>query len=198
MKQSDFVNGALLALKQNTTYATGAFGASIGNFPDQLKRYCDNSPDLANLIRKRAANPPAFAFDCVGLCKGILWGFSADPKRVYGGASYKSNGVPDFGTSIIDKCDDVSTNFSQIQTGELLWMSGHVGVYIGGGYAIECTSAWECKVQKTVVLNIRKAQSGERGRTWTKHGKLPYVEYNEVKPVITCPCCGARFEYIGK
>ena len=198
MKQNDFINGVLLILKQRTSYASGGFGASVGNFPDQLERYCKNSPDLASLLRKRAATPPLFVFDCVGVVKSALWHFTGEPSRVYGGAVYKADNVPDFGTNIIDKCSDVSTDFSRIQIGELLWLSGHVGVYIGNGYAIECTTAWDCNVQKTVVLNIRKAQSGEHGRTWTKHGKLPYVEYEPEKPVITCPCCGARFEYIGK
>lgn len=177
MKSDVFVTLANYILNLNTTYATGAFGASIGNFPSQLERYCKNSPDLAKTIRERAANPPCFAFDCVGMVKGILWGFTGKADSVYGGAAYESNGVPDFGTGIIDKCSDVSKDFSKIVPGELLWMSGHVGIYIGNGYAIECTSAWDAKVQKTSVTNIKKAGTGEHGRKWTKHGKLPYVEY---------------------
>lgn len=178
MTQGEFITRATLALYQNTTYATGAFGASIGNFPAQLTRYCKNSPDLEKTIRARAANPPCFAFDCVGLVKGILWGWNAKADSVYGGAAYESNGVPDMGTeTIINKCDGVSTDFSKIEVGELLWIKGHVGIYIGNGSAIECTSAWDAKVQKTAVTNIRKATAGEHGRKWTKHGKLPYVEY---------------------
>lgn len=177
MKSDVFVTMANYTLNLNTTYATGAFGASIGNFPSQLERYCKNSPDLAKTIRERAATPPCFAFDCVGLPKGILFGFTGKADSVYGGAIYESNGVPDFGTGIIDKCSGVSKDFSKIVPGELLWMSGHVGIYIGNGYAIECTSAWDAKVQKTVVTNIKKAGTGEHGRKWTKHGKLPYVEY---------------------
>ena len=131
MKSDVFVTMANYILNLNTTYATGAFGASIGNFPAQLERYCKNSPDLAKTIRERAAKPPCFAFDCVGMVKGILWGFTGKADSVYGGAAYESNGVPDFGTGIIDKCSDVSKDFSKIVPGELLWMSGHVGIYIG-------------------------------------------------------------------
>ena len=177
MNQAEFITRATLALNSSTTYATGAFGASIGNFPAQLTRYCKNSPDLEKTIRARAANPPCFAFDCVGLVKGILWGWNAKADSVYGGAVYESNGVPDFGTGIISNCDNVSTDFSKIEVGELLWMTGHVGIYIGNGTAIECTSAWDAKVQRTAVTNIRKAAAGEHGRKWTRHGKLPYVEY---------------------
>lgn len=168
------------ALNTNTTYATGGFGASIGNFPAQLERYCKNSPDLAKTIRARAAKPPCFAFDCVGLVKGILWGWNANAASVYGGATYRSNDVPDIGTeTIIKKCSDVSEDFTTIQAGELLWMSGHVGVYVGDGYAIECTSAWDAKVQKSVVTNVKAAKSGEHGRRWVKHGKLPWVDYDK-------------------
>lgn len=194
MKQSEFIQKAKLALDSKTTYATGAFGASIGNFPDQLERYVKNTPKLENTIRARAANPPCFAFDCVCMVKGILWGWCADEDDVYGGATYKSNGVPDISVnSIINKCIDVSTDFSKIQAGELLWMNGHVGIYIGNGYAIEATSDWAAKVQKSVVSNIKTAASGEYKRTWTKHGKLPWVEYEKEKLSITCPCCGAKF-----
>ena len=193
MKQTDFLKMATKALESKTTYATGAFGASIGNFPSQLERYCKNTPELEKTIRERAAKPPCFAFDCVGLIKAILWDWCADETRIYGGATYKSNGVPDIGTeSIINRCSDVSTDFSKIQAGELLWMSGHVGIYIGNGYAIEATSAWDAKVQKSVVTNIKSAGSAH-GRKWTKHGKLPWVEYEKEKLSITCPCCGAKF-----
>ena len=180
MNQGVFITKATLALNSNTTYATGGFGASIGNFPAQLERYCKNSPTLEKKIRERAATPPCYAFDCVGLVKGILWGWNAKADSVYGGATYTSNGVPDLGTeAILNKCDGVSTDFSQIEVGELLWMKGHVGIYIGNGSAIECTSAWDAKVQKTAVTNIRKTTTGEHGRKWTKHGKLPYVEYKK-------------------
>lgn len=179
MNQAEFITRATLALNSNTTYATGAFGASIGNYPAQLERYCKNTPSLEKIIRERAKNPPLFAFDCVGLVKGILWQWNAKADSVYGGAVYESNGVPDFGTGIISNCDGVSADFSNIEVGELLWMTGHVGIYIGNGSAIECTSAWDAKVQKTAVTNIRKAAAGEHGRKWTRHGKLPYVEYKK-------------------
>ena len=177
MKQADFIKQLEKALACNTSYATGAFGASIGDFPSQLSRYIKNSPDQEKTLRSRAANPPCFAFDCVGLVKGILWDWNANAASVYGGAAYQSNGVPDMGTeTMINKCENVSIDFSRILPGELLWIKGHVGVYVGDGYAIECTSAWDAKVQKTVVTNI-KAAGAQHGRKWTKHGRLPYVEY---------------------
>jgi|GEM_PF-2925887 len=53
-------------------------------------------------------------------------------------------------------------------------MSGHIGVYIGGGLAVECTPAWDDKVQITAC---NKTVYGYHRRNWTKHGKLPYITY---------------------
>ena len=78
---------------------------------------------------------------------------------------------------MITKCKDVSTTgWANMEVGEALWVKGHIGVYIGNGLAVECTPAWKNQVQVTAVGNIG-AKSGYNTRTWTKHGKLPYVTY---------------------
>ena len=125
-----------------------------------------------------AASSHTFGFDCVCLIKGILWGWSGKLNTSYGGASYASNGVPDLGAdTMIKVCSGVSTNFSNIVPGEAVWKSGHIGIYIGNGLAVECTPAWANKVQITAVANIG-SKSGYNARTWTKHGKLPYIDYS--------------------
>ena len=53
-------------------------------------------------------------------------------------------------------------------------MSGHIGIYIGDGLAVECTPSWKNCVQVT-ACNCTK--SGYDRRNWTKHGRLPYVSY---------------------
>ena len=116
--------------------------------------------------------------------KGILWDRCGEKTKIYGGATYKANGVPDIGAdTMITKCSDLSTDFSKIEVGESVWMKGHIGVYIGDGLAVECTPKWENDVQIT-ACNCTK--SGYNRRNWTKHGKLPYVTYvvEEVKPEI--------------
>ena len=182
MKVSDFLKQLDLALKSNTVYGSGAFGASIGNFSSQLDRYYKNTYNkcgktYADKLKTAAKTKPCYAFDCVGLVKGILWDWNAKAEDIYGGANYESNGVPDAGagsSGLISYCKDVSTNFSNIIAGELLWLDGHVGVYVGDGMAIECTTAWDDKVQKVECWNVKKTG---RGRSWTKHGKLPWVDY---------------------
>ena len=121
-----------------------------------------------------------FMFDCVGLIKGILWGWNGSNK-IYGGAGYNCNGVPDVNTEgMLSNCKNVSTNFSNVEIGEYLWMSGHCAIYIGDGLCVECTPIWKNGVQITAVANIGK-KSGYNSRTWTKHGKLPYITYEEEK-----------------
>lgn len=219
MKQNDFINKALKALETHTVYATGAFGAPISHYPDQLDRYSKNMYNAVykedinngkteayaksdaetwkNKVINAAKTKPCFAFDCCGLIKGIIWGWDGLTNKVYGGAVYESNGLPDLGAGggsgdLISYCTNVSSDFSTIIPGEMLWINGHVGIYIGDAMAIECTTAWKDCVQKTVVTNIRATKSGEYGRKWTKHGRLPWVEYVN-KPSIICPCCGAKF-----
>lgn len=122
-------------------------------------------------------NPPVWGFDCIGLIKAVLWGWNGDESKVYGGAVYASNGVPDLSAdAMIGRCADVSTNFSSIAVGEFLWMKGHCGVYIGNGKVVESSPKWANGVQVTALT----------ARNWLKHGKLPWVEYSdgEVRDVV--------------
>ena len=183
-----------VAQNYNTLYVLGCFGAPMT--ASNKERYTKNLDYNAKEARKKmilAASEDTFGFDCVCLIKGLLWGWEGDIGNVYGGAKYASNGVPDIGADqIIEKCSSVSTDFSQIQVGELLWMKGHVGIYIGDGLAVECTPAWKNCVQVTAVHNIGK-KTAYNGRKWTKHGKLPYVSYEAtsgltpLKPVTPQP-----------
>ena len=107
-------------------------------------------------------------WDCSGLLKGILWGYPDNGK-------YQNNGVPDQNAdTIISKCSGVSTDFSNIQVGEVVWIKGHMGIYIGNGKVIEATPKWDNGVQITTCGNVA---SGSKSRKWTKHGKSPYIDY---------------------
>lgn len=168
-----------------TLYVMGCFGAPLTSA--NVSRYCTNHSYNKQAARtamiKAAADqkPPIYGFDCVCLIKGILWGWCGDASKAYGGAAYAVNGVPDIGADdMIAKCTGLSTDFSKIIPGEAVWLSGHIGVYIGGGKVIECTPSWKNCVQVTACLNIGSIP-GLNGRKWVKHGKLPYITYEEVE-----------------
>ena len=100
--------------------------------------------------------------DCVGLIKGYLWCDSPeDETPKYNAAQDKSaNGM-------YNACKErgkIATMPDII--GLLVFMEGHVGVYIGGGYVIEARG-FSSGVVKTKLA----------GRGWTKWGKCPYITY---------------------
>lgn len=168
-----------IARNYKTLYVMGCFGAPLN--AKNKARYTKNNDynkQPARTAMINAASSDTFGFDCICLIKGILWGWSGDLNQVYGGATYASNSVPDISADqMIKKCEGGgSGNFSSVVPGEMLWKEGHAGIYIGDGLAVECTPAWANKVQITAVANIG-SKSGYNARTWTKHGKLPYVDY---------------------
>ena len=157
-----------------TLYVSGCFGAPMN--PANKERYSKGA-SASRAAKINAADPDTFGFDCVCLIKGLLWGWCGDASKTYGGAVYASNGVHDIGEdAMIAECADISTDFSpdKIQAGEAVWLPGHIGVYVGDGLAVECTSKWSDGVQVTACNCDR---SGYNRRDWTKHGKLPYVTY---------------------
>lgn len=194
-----------IAKNYRTLYVMGCFGAPLT--AANKKRYTQNhtynkAADRTKMIN--AATADTFGFDCVNLIKGILWGWTGDKGRTYGGAVYptaaalKAGACPDIGADgMIAKCTDVSaTGWTSMLLGEAVWCSGHIGIYIGDGLAVECSPRWENKVQITAVAGCGK-KAGYNTRTWTKHGKIPWVDYSDqsgtapVKPPATTPATTA-------
>lgn len=168
-----------VAQNYKTLYVMGCFGAPMT--AANKKRYTQNHSYNKQTARTKMINTASadtFGFDCVNLIKGLLWNWCGDKAKTYGGASHAVNGVPDIGAdTMITKCKNVSTTgWANMEVGEALWVKGHIGVYIGNGLAVECTPAWKNRVQVTSVGNIG-AKAGYNTRTWSKHGKLPYVTY---------------------
>lgn len=182
MKASELVRRHIdVAKNYKTVYMWGCFGAPVtsATITNKKAQYPSwyNSSKVEKL--KKIVGKSYFGFDCVNLTKGILWGWAGDKNATYGGAKYASNGVPDTSADgMITKCKDVSsTGWDKMLPGEGLWMPGHWGLYIGDGLAVECTPAWSDGVQITAVQNIG-SKNGYHARKWSKHGKLPWVEYD--------------------
>lgn len=193
MKSKEFIKMFQKALNSNTVYALGMWGQVINDsiITSKTRQYPSfyTSARVAQLNSLKGKN--YFGFDCVCLVKSVLWGWEGNPAKSNGGAKYASNGVPDIGAdTIITKCKNVSTDFSKIVPGALVWMKGHVGVYIGDGQCIECTTNWTSKVLQSTLKN--NGVKGQFERTWTKWGLLPYVDYSDQtatpsKPVTPAP-----------
>jgi hypothetical protein len=165
-----------IANNHKTLYVMGCFGAPMTE--TNKKRYIKHHPYNQRQERTKiinAATADTFGFDCVCLIKGVLWGWDGNKNDIYGGADYAVNGVPDIDCDdMFTACSGKSSNFSNIEIGEAVWMDGHIGVYIGDGLAVECSPAWDNDVQITAC---NKSVPGYNRRNWTKHGKLPYITY---------------------
>ena len=102
--------------------------------------------------------------DCVGLIKGYLWCDNSDDMS----PKYKS--AQDVSANgMLEKCK-TKGNISSIPelVGVLVFMTGHVGVYIGNGYVIEARGHnWG--VVKTKLVD----------RNWKNWGKCPWIDYIE-------------------
>lgn len=98
--------------------------------------------------------------DCVGMIKSFFWTggkYDTDPK-------YGTNHCPDKSANgMIEYCKKTGS----IKTipdipGLVVWKSGHIGVYVGGGYTVEMKGfAYDCKRVKVT------------DGPWTKWGMLP-------------------------
>ena len=160
----------LLDLFENykTYYAWGAFGSPAN--AKNRRRY--EVPDTVT--------PDHFLFDCSGFAyKAIPWGWCGDKTKTYGGATY--NKYP-LDKPFMNVCEEISTDFSTIQVGEIVYMTGHVGCYIGDGKVLECTPAWDGGVQMSECQNVGIKTGLNKKRTWLSHGKLPFIIYKEETP----------------
>lgn len=100
--------------------------------------------------------------DCVGLIKGYLWSNSPTATPKYNSAQdLSANGM----RAACTERGDISA--MPDTPGVLVFMSGHVGVYIGNGEVVEARGH-EYGVVKTKL----------EGRGWKWWGKCPFIEYD--------------------
>lgn len=106
--------------------------------------------------------------DCVGLIKGYLWSETPTSKPKYNSKQdVSANGMYEFGC---DKKGKISS--MPDVAGVLVFMDGHVGVYIGNGYVIEARGH---------KYGVVKTKLSERG--WRRWGMCKWIDYiKEEKP----------------
>lgn len=186
MTNKEFVQQVQNILAQKTIYAKGAIGTYVTESTINSLRKSYPVWYYASKIKSRYAplyGKGYYAFDCSGMIKQAIWGFEPQQKDYRCTKGYEINGISDFQVdtvSSIKKVAVISEDWKNIEVGEILFTPGHVGVYIGEGLAIECTTAWTCNVQKTAVQNIGK-KNGYNSRSWKYHGKLYCIDYEKEK-----------------
>lgn len=159
----DLAQWAIEAEKAGWGYVWGTYGhvltrsyyeAKLEQYPEGVGNYADFIQ--ANWLGKRTA-------DCIGLIKGYCW-FDPEAQSI----GYAVNGMPDVGAdSVIGLCSESGSLDTMPEIpGLVLWKQGHVGIYIGSGYAIEAMGT-RYGVVKTQVA----------GRGWAKWGKLSCLEF---------------------
>lgn len=173
MTNIEFVNKAREISKLKTLYVNGCYGARMTEANKQ--KYLINTKYNRQVSRQakiKAANSDIYGFDCINFIKAILWGFPS--------VKYASNGVPDIGEdTLIRQCSPSSNWRADIPVGAVLWMQGHIGIYLGDCLCVEATPAWKDGVQITNVANLRGFHKDYPSRAWTKWGRLPYLTYLE-------------------
>ena len=177
----------LKSIVQNykTVYVNGGIGYRLTR--DGKNRASKNKKNLTVLGKLKAcianADEHTWAFDCNNLILSVSKGWNGDETKVYGGADF--NNVKWYTTEgLLNACSDVSSNFNTIERGELVWIQGHVGCYIGNGVVVECTPKWNNGVQFTNLGNLPQYKNGNY-RVWNKHGKLPFISYNQTGTTLT-------------
>ena len=161
----DLVEWAVAAYNADWGYVMGTYGlvlteqllqAKIQQLPDAVGSY--ESYIRANYMGLRTA-------DCVGLIKGYSW-YNPDTGEI----DYGAHGHPDVSANQFYANAVVKGPISTMPEipGLILHAEGHVGIYIGGGYAIEAMGT-RYGVVKTRVAN----------RNWTGWCKSPYITYLE-------------------
>ena len=97
---------------------------------------------------------------------------------------YKGSEVPDVGSDSMYKSytTNQSTDFKNILPGEVVWIVGHIGIYIGDGLVIEATSRNTGGFTDNVLISALGNHGAVKGyptRSWTHHGRLKWIDYAE-------------------
>lgn len=155
------------ANKPKTIYVLGTFGQEFTSA--LLEQKCRQLP----FNRENRAFLTGFvdqgyqAFDCCGLMKAFLWD---DNPGNY-------NAAEDENEAMMYARATVKGNINTLPEtpGTLVFMQGHVGVYIGNGYCVEATpnneKGWG--VIKTPL----------KGRGWTTWAQYKRISYDKPKPI---------------
>lgn len=161
-----------LAQGDRNVYVYGSIGQklSLALINDRAKAYPKMNTSARVRLFKNILNTgkTTYAYDCVGLIKSYLWGG-------YGRVKYNSkqdvsaNGMYE----VAKKRGNIRT-LPEVP-GVLVQMNGHIGVYIGNGYVIECTPNKAFAKQSHGAGGVCKTKLS--ARKWEHWCYCPWITY---------------------
>ncbi len=161
---ADLVEWAKMAWENQWGYVWGTFGDVLTEdlLYDKLQQYPEGVGDYEDIIREKWMGRRVA--DCAGLIKGYGW---YDPESH--SLVYRYGDMLDWGTEDLYEYAQVKGDIDTLpeKPGIVLHGKDHVGVYIGGGYAIEAI-ATAGGVVKTKVAD----------RPWLHWMECPFIQYD--------------------
>ena len=168
-------------LGQPYWYGTVVYKCTQSLLTRKAKQYASHYGDSRTARYKSDIAGKKVCADCIGGAKGYAWSGggqgvleSIGTDKTYT-SKYGSNGCPDKGANgMFTYAKSKGMDWGVIGTlpeivGLALHKSGHVGYYIGGGYAVE----WKGFAYGCVKTKVN-------GRGWTHWYKLPFINYGAV------------------
>ena len=157
-------------LTMNTVYMWGGIGELLTNdFITRTAAQYPNNYTAARIAKlKSLVGKGYYGIDCVGLIKSYYWGGVGNLKYI-AAQDLSANGM--YAAATVK--GDIST--MPETPGLCVWMSGHIGVYVGDGNIIESTS------NATFGDGVCKTRVSDR--YWSKWLQCPYISYETPVPV---------------
>lgn len=142
-------------------YWYGTFGNTAAKDLLEMKKKQYPKHYTSDRMKKYNSQLGKRVHDCVGLIKGYLWSDTPDSKPVYNASQDVS------ADGMLLKCNERGRIYTLPEIpGILVFMPGHVGIYIGNGRVIEARG-----------FNYGVVETRLGDRPWESWGKCPWIEY---------------------
>lgn len=189
-KASELVAFVLSMVGMPYWYGTCVYKCTESRLKSKSKQYPSHYGSSRTATYKKHIAKKLICMDCVGMIKGFFWtdGGKGVVEAIGNDKTFTSkyggNGCPDKSANdMLSWCKSKGCKNGKIATlpevpGVLLFSPDHVGVYIGGGYAVEARG-FAYGVVKTKVAN----------RKWTDWAYLPasLIDYGDATTVTPTP-----------
>ena len=186
---------AFYAYYSKTTYAVGTFGSSL-DYKGNLAKITKSgwNADHKGQIYADAAEGQCFAFDCIGYVKGTgWWGWGGRSDLRYGGATYKSNNMPDCSVHAFfrDYCftrQKITKDTKTVPIGTYCGLNdwSHIAIAAGNNTVLEATRYGTHNVRRARIAGLPTIKEFEKlpEREFDFYAYCKYVSFEETS-IIT-------------